>query len=147
MLDGLATPFICAAKSDSFVQWFACLKKIVHHPLLNEEEKFLWLWLATQSTNNMSFYCSFSYEQISQAMNKSARSVHRNLTRLRTMGFLIANIPIYYGEPTPEMVKETRYIKLIAPPKGFFIPASSKLITRPVLKNLINTTSTNGSLS
>ena len=135
MLDGLALPIICTANSQSLVQWFACLKQIVNHPQLNEEEKYLWLWLATQSTNNLSFNCSFNYEQLSQAMCKPPRRIHRFLTRLRTMGFLIADIPIYYGEPTIDMVKAVREIQLIMPPKSYFIPSYSK-VPRPLLNHL-----------
>lgn len=131
MLDGLSLPFICAANSHSFVQWFACLKQIIHHPLLIEEEKYLWLWLATQSANNLS--CSFNYEQISQAMCKPSRKIHRMLTRLRTMGFLIADIPIHYGELTPPMVKTMRNFQLIVPPKNYFVPNYSKLPIQNIL--------------
>lgn len=112
MLDGLALPLVCAAKPDSFIQWFACLEEIINHPLLLEEEKFLWLWLATKSANNLSFSCSFNYEQISLAVHKPCRRVHRILTRLRVMGFLFADLPIYYGEPTLEMVQTVYQLKL-----------------------------------
>src|SRR5262249_43341473 len=101
-------------------QCFAFLKEIIHHPLLDEEEKYLWIWLATQSANNTSFSCSYTYEHISQAVNKPLRKVHRILTRLRIMGFLIADLPIYYGEPTPQMAKKTYLLELTSPPKPIF---------------------------
>ncbi len=134
MLDAISLPSICAANPHSFTQWFACLKQIMLHPILNEEEKYLWLWLATCSTNNVSFKCSLSYEQIVQSTRKPSRKVHRLLTRLRTMGFLIADIPIYYGEPTDEMVQRIREFQLILPPKSFCTPVYSSL----PLKSLAN---------
>jgi hypothetical protein len=119
MHDSLALPFISAAKSHFHIQWFARLKEIMNHPLLQEEEKFLWLWLATQCANNASFSCSFSYEHISQAVCKSSRKIHRILFRLTLMGFLKSTnpIPMWYGEPTLVMVKEIRFLKLTLPPK------------------------------
>ena len=127
MLDGLSLPFICAANPRSFAQWFACLKQLMLHPLLNEEEKFLWLWLATQSTDNKSLNCSLSYEQISQLTNRSCKKVHRHLTRLRTMGFLIADIPIHYGELILEMTQQIRNIQLMIPPMSLRMPVYSSL--------------------
>ncbi|MBS0285974.1 MAG: hypothetical protein JSR17_01670 [Proteobacteria bacterium] len=138
MLDGLALPIICAAKPQPFVDGFACLKQIMLHPFLNEEEKYLWLWLATQSTNNMSLTCSLSYEQISEKTFKSSSKVHRLLTRLRTMGFLIADIPIHYGKLTSDMVKTVRSIQLILPPKNFCKPVYSTLTVKPLLAIIKN---------
>ncbi len=120
MLDGFALPIVCAAKPYSFMQWFACLKEIMHHPLLSEEEKYLWLWLATQSADNSSFACSYSYDQMSRALNKSTKIVHRTLFRLKIMGFLSADIPIWYGQPTTEMIRTIRLIKLHLSPKSIF---------------------------
>ena len=128
MLDGFALPIICAANSYSFMQWFACLKEIMHHPHLCEEEKYLWLWLATQSANNSSFSCSFSYEHISIAVKKTPRVVHRTLFRLRIMGFLLADIPIWYGEPTKEMVQANRHLRLQIPPQPLLAPDEKALI-------------------
>lgn len=116
MLDNLAMPIICAAEPNSFTTWFASLKELFNHPYLDEEEKSLWLWLANQSANNLPFSCSYSYEQLSQAVNKTPRRIHRILMRLRVMGFLIADLPIYYGEPTREMVATVHHLKLITTP-------------------------------
>lgn len=128
MLDGFALPIICAANSYSFMQWFACFKEIMHHPHLCEEEKYLWLWLATQSANNSSFSCSFTYEHISIAVKKTPRVVHRTLFRLRIMGFLLADIPIWYGEPTKEMVQANRHLRLQIPPQPLLAPDEKALI-------------------
>jgi hypothetical protein len=49
------------------------------------------------------------------------------LTRLRTMGFLIADIPIYYGEPTQQMAQCIRNIQLILPPNSFCKPRYSSM--------------------
>jgi len=145
MLDGFALPIVCAARAYSFMQWFACLKEIMHHPLLSEEEKFLWLWLAIQSADNSSFACSYSYEQISQALNKSTKIIHRTLFRLKIMGFLSADIPIWYGQPTAEMVCTIRMLKLHLSPQSLFegesantgvLPKNRKS-NEPVLINLI----------
>ncbi len=138
MLDRLALPLICAAKPKPFVDWFACLKQIMLHPLLNEEEKHLWLWLASLCTNNLSLCCSLSYEQMSEMTGKSSCKIHRLLTRLRTMGFLIADIPIHYGKLNAEMVKPERNIQLILPPKNFCKPLYSSLTIKPLLAIINN---------
>lgn len=129
MLDGVALPLVFAAKPHSFAKWFACLSEIINHPLLHEEEKYLGLWLAIQSINNESFSCSFNYEQISQAVNKSSRKIHRILTRLRVMGFLIADLPIYYGEPTLKMVQTAHTLKLVLPPKQVFTTENTTVLS------------------
>lgn len=136
MLDGFALPIVCAASPYSFMQWFACLREIMHHPHLHEEEKYLWLWLATQSANNSSFCCSMSYEQIACSVNKPPKIIHRILFRLRIMGFLHADIPIWYGEPTLEMVKTVRSIKLLLPPKPLFLPDDKAVVLPRRNKNI-----------
>ncbi|MBS0290433.1 MAG: hypothetical protein JSS07_10435 [Proteobacteria bacterium] len=118
-MQDVAFSFICQAKPCSFAKWFAFLRKIIEHSMLDEAEKFLGCWLATQCANNLSFTCSFNYEQISLAVHKPSRKVHRILTRLRTMGFLIADIPIYYGELSIEMVQTVRTFKLVFPGVAF----------------------------
>ncbi len=126
MLDGIPLPVICAANLCSCAKWFVHLKSLMNHPILKEDEKFLWLWLATCSANNQSLSCSLSYEQISMAINKPVRVIHRCLLRLKVMGLLIGDIPIWYGEPLPAMVGEVRKIKLVLMEREFEIPALAK---------------------
>jgi len=80
---------LCVSK-----QWFGYLKEIISHPVLQKEEKIVWLWLATQCINNSQFACSFTYEQIAYAVNKPTRGIHRILFCLKSMGILQGNIPI-----------------------------------------------------
>ncbi len=116
MLDGLALPFICATNACLCAQ-FVNLKEILNHPLLQEDEKFLWCWFATSSANNHQSSCSFTYEQLSIALNKPAKFIHRILFRLKIMGLLQGNIPIWYGVPSVEMIHQLRIIKLVMPSK------------------------------
>lgn len=111
---GLALPVDCVANRCSCT-WFVHLKEIMNHSLLNETEKYLWCWLCCQSAHQHSLTCSLSYEQISVAVNKPPYLIHRCLFRLRTMGFLQGNIPIWYAQPLPEMIKEVRHIKMLLP--------------------------------
>jgi len=117
MHDGLLLPQICATNFCASKQWFGYLKEIIHHPLLQEEEKILWMWLAIHCTNHSSFTCSFTYEQIACAVNKPARGIHRILFRLKIMGLLQGNIPIWYGKLTMPMMYEMRTIRLVLPLK------------------------------
>lgn len=96
---------------------FVHLKVLINHPLLQEDEKLLWLWLATRSTNNPSLSCSINYEQISAAVNKPLKQVHRILFRLSIMGFLKGDIPIWYGVPTKEMSQQVRHLMLVSQPE------------------------------
>ncbi len=105
----------------------------MNHPLLQEDEKFLWLWLATQSANNIP--CSFNYEQISSYVNKPPKVIHRILFRLRIMGFLQADIPIWYAEPTKEMVSEIRTIRIMIPPTRQIDPNQVKAVVLPLRKS------------
>ncbi len=125
--------FICAAKPCSSFKWFAYLSDIINHTLLDDEEKFLGCWLATQCMNKASLRCSFNYVQISQTLRKSTRRIHRILTRLRTMGFFICDIPIYYGEPTFEMVQKIHTFKLIFSRK--FATETPTALVLPYRKN------------
>lgn len=95
--------------------WFLSFKIVMGHPSLTKEEKYLWLWLASQCTAP-NFSCSFNYQQLSQALNQSNALTHRLLLRLRIMGFLHTPIPIWYGEPPASMVTELRLFKLVIPP-------------------------------
>lgn len=131
-------PIVCAAERTFFIRSFACLKEIIEHPLLQEEEKFFWVWLCYQSTNNKSFPFpySYSYEQMSLAVNKSTKKIHRFLLRLMLMGFLEnGSIPICYGQPTIEMVHEKRILKLILPPKPFPVRPQPSVFAPP-LRNI-----------
>jgi hypothetical protein len=51
------------------------------------------------------------------------------------MGFLIADIPIYYGEPTPEMVQEIRILKLGLSPKPLFSKENENVVVLPYKGN------------
>lgn len=116
MLDGVSMPVICAANQCS-CRWFVHLKSLMNHPILKEDEKFLWCWLATLNANNHQFSCSFTYEQLSIALNKPPKVIHRILFRLKTMGLLFGNIPIWYGVPSNEMIHQRRIVTLVMPSK------------------------------
>ena len=125
MLDTISLPIICAANLS-----FALIK-VLKHPLLQEEEKLLWIWLATFCADN-AFCCSLTYEQISYEMNKPLKNIHRSLFRLTLMGFLQGNIPIWYGVPTKEMIKEMRHLKLTLPPEQNNVFVLPKHVNKPV---------------
>ena len=115
MLDGFSPSLVCATNAGVCQNWFVILKELIDHPLLQDEEKCLWMWLATQCANT-DHVCSFNYEQIALQLNKSVRSVHRLLFRLKLMGFLQADIPIWYGTPTKSMSLKVYTFKLIQTP-------------------------------
>ncbi len=129
MLDGLALPIICSA-NPCLCGWFVHLKDIFNHPILKEDEKYLWCWFATFSANKHQSSCSFTYGELSSALNKSAKNIHRILFRLRVMGLLQGNIPIWYGVPTHEMIQQIRIIKLVMPSK---IPIDKERLNGMVL--------------
>jgi hypothetical protein len=83
------------------------------HPDLDPDEKFIWIWLVIQCANTTGNTTSLTYETLSHAVNKPPKTVHRSLLRLRIMGFLNGNIPIWYGEPTTEMMNEMRTLRPI----------------------------------
>lgn len=128
MLDGLSLPQICATN----------LKEIIRHPFLREDEKILWLWLATHCTNHSPFTCSFTYEQIAHAVNKPTRGIHRILFRLKIMGLLQGDIPIWYGKLTISMVHEMRTIKLVLPLKAIDKKFFNETILPPRSQRRIN---------
>ncbi|MBS0290173.1 MAG: hypothetical protein JSS07_09100 [Proteobacteria bacterium] len=104
MQNNLALPIICAANKCFCAVKFVNLKALFHHPYLTDEEKTLWMWLATTSTHDVPFLCSWNCEQISLMMNKPTKVILRNLFRLMLMGFLeCATLPIKYGELPREM--------------------------------------------
>ena len=94
-------------------EWFEYIYVVMNHPELLPDEKYIWVWLVTQCANQVDNTASFTYEEISQAVNRPLKTVHRALHRLRIIGFLNGNIPIWYGEPKPEMVNETRILRPI----------------------------------
>lgn len=102
---------VCPTNRCGFSQWFENLKVVMSHPELLDEEKHLWLWLATHSANQAHQSCSCSYEQIFQAVKKPFKTIHRALFRLKLTGLLNADLPIWYGEPTPEMNKAIRVFR------------------------------------
>ncbi|MBS0290742.1 MAG: hypothetical protein JSS07_11995 [Proteobacteria bacterium] len=116
MQNKLASPIICAANRCACALKFVNLKALSHHPYLTDEEKALWIWLATTSTNDVPFSCSWNCEQISLMLNKSTRIILRNLFRLMLMGFLKCNtLPIKYGQLTREIETEVHHLKLLIP--------------------------------
>jgi len=118
MLNGLSLPVICATNLCTSKQWFVYLNEIVQHALLQDDEKLLWMWFAAYCINNDVSSCSFTYEQLSHFVNKPTRGIHRILFRLKIMGLLQGNIPIWYGKLTVPMVHEMRTIKLVLPLKN-----------------------------
>lgn len=139
MLDGISLPVICAANHGECQKWFVHLKSLMNHPILKEEEKLLWMWLATCSASNQSLWCSMSIEQISQMISKPEKVVHRCLLRLKIMGLLIGDIPIWYGEPTPEMVKAVRKMKLVLMEREFQAPVLVNHRLRSQIPPLVRT--------
>ncbi|MBN9288031.1 MAG: hypothetical protein J0H47_08900 [Gammaproteobacteria bacterium] len=65
------------------------------------------------------------------APNKSTKVVHRTLFRLKSMGFLSADIPIWYGRPTFEMVHAVRVLKLNLSPRALCKEATAKVTVLP----------------
>lgn len=111
MLDVCTSAFVCPANRCAFTQWFENLKVVMSHPELSDDEKHLWIWLATHSANKTHHSCSCNYEQISQAVHKPFKALHRALFRLKITGLLNADLPIWYGEPTREMIKQIRVFR------------------------------------
>ncbi len=111
-------PFICTASPCHFSFWYVRLKEIIDHPDLEIDHKFLWLWLATRSVSNFPIKCNFSYTQISKAINRPSKHVHRCLFRLVITGCLQALIPVWYGELTPLMEETHRTMTVISPPRS-----------------------------
>jgi hypothetical protein len=131
MHDGLSLPVICGANPHFFTKWFVHLKILMTHPILKDEEKLLWIWLATSCANNPFLTCSLSYEQIANAVGKPVRDIHRILFRLKIMGILMGNIPIWYGAPTPAMVNEIRDLKLVLLERDIEVIAYNALVHLP----------------
>jgi hypothetical protein len=121
MLDRFALPCNCATDQSYFRQWFGFLKELIIHPHLEEEEKYLGIWLASQCANIVSYSCSFSYDQISQMINKPPRFIHHALLSLKIMGFLsVDSLCISYSAPTEEMRIKIHVLTLIFPPRTFY---------------------------
>ncbi|MBN9289430.1 MAG: hypothetical protein BGO43_10540 [Gammaproteobacteria bacterium 39-13] len=117
MLNGLSLPIICATNLCVSKQWFVYLNEIIQHAFLQDDEKLLWMWFAAFCINNNQSSCSFTYEQLSHLVNKPTRGIHRILFRLKIMGLLQGNIPIWYGKLSLPMLHEMRTIKLVLPLK------------------------------
>jgi len=116
-------PKMCTAEP-AFAQDFARLKLLLKHPKLNFFEKTLWLWLASHCVQN-DFVCCFNLQQLSSALNKSTREVHRALVCLKIVGFLLnEEVPISYGKLKPEIEFKMLHLQLrttpfVSPPSGF----------------------------
>jgi len=122
MLSHSHSPKMCTAELVS-ADCFACLKVLLKHSKLNFFEKTLWLWLASHCVQN-DLVCCFNLQQISSALNKSTRDVHRALFRLKIVGFLICpNIPILYGKLLTDMELQMLRLKLRCTP--YVMPKSS----------------------
>lgn len=83
-------------------------------------EKSLWMWIATQCAKISSETYQCSYEQLSLAMNLTCKQIHCALTRLKVIGFLIGDSPIWYYELTQSMLIEVYTLKPIVPDKVLF---------------------------
>lgn len=146
MLDSVVIPIICTTNLCQCAQWFVHIKTILHHALLKDEERLLLLWFASRSANNPHFVCFFNYEQLSIALNRSPKAIHRLLFRLRTLGFLQGDIPIWYAALPAQMIMEMREIKVLIPPayQGNMTEERESVLprhtNRTVTLNLINKT-------
>lgn len=115
MSDEFSLSTVCVPNRYFLCEWLAALREITQHPRLCEEGKFLWLWLVAQSVDCIPFYCSFSYEQLANAMKKTPQVIHHLLLELLAMGLLSANIPICFQDLTPEMIQTVRNMRLRMP--------------------------------
>ena len=104
---------------------FENLSTLLEHPELTQDEKLLWIWLATDSARKISIACYYSYKQLSLVMNLSCKQVHRALFRLGLFGFLRASLPVCYGELPLPMCTEVRALTPAAPSKYFLAKLSA----------------------
>jgi len=122
MLSHSHLPKMCTAEP-AFAQDFACLKLLLKHPMLNFFEKTLWLWLASHCVQD-DLVCCFNLQQISLALNRSTREIHRALFRLRLMGYLVCHeMPISYTKLSLEVEFQMLRLQLrcmpyVIPPSG-----------------------------
>lgn len=120
MQDICTLPFVCAATRSSIADWCGYILAVMRHPDLCQDQKYLWMWLTCHSANQSHHSCSFTYEQLSQAMDLPTKTIHSILFKLKLMGLLNGNIPVWYGTPTPEMNKEKRILRpILTSQKGF----------------------------
>jgi hypothetical protein len=111
MLDSYFFPYVCPSKHFPFSESLVYLQVVMSHPDLHHDEKCLWVWLASRWTNQPHHKCSYTYEQLSQALNLPTRKVHSALFRLKLMGFLKGEISIWYGDLTFNMITESRKLE------------------------------------
>jgi hypothetical protein len=130
MQDVCTLPFVCAATRLPIARWCGYIKAVMSHPELRLDEKILWMWLAIHSASQSHHSCSFTYEQLSYALERPCRTIHCALFRLRLMGLLNGDIPVWYGEPTPDMIKHERILR------PFFV-SEDDLIKQSVIKDML----------
>jgi len=129
MQDNCSFPFGCATTHSSIAEWCGYIKAVMSHPDLAQDQKYLWMWLVAHSADQSHHSCSFTYEQISRAVELSPKTVHCALFKLRIMGFLNGNIPVWYGHPTPEMNKEIRTLRPI-------LVSEEAIVNQQIIKKL-----------
>lgn len=81
---------------------------MLNHPDLGQDEKFIFLWLLLYCDSQCSESCTLSYGELSRRFDKAAKKIHWSLFRLKAIGFLKGDLPIWYGELTPEMITTKR---------------------------------------
>lgn len=112
-------PFFCTSnRCVCCQQRFENLSTLFDCSELTWNEKVLWMWAATHCAKNAATACTFSYEQISLAMNQSCKQVHRALTRLKVVGFLLSDSPIWYYELSKLMCTKIHTFTPVVPDKN-----------------------------
>jgi hypothetical protein len=92
MFDSYVFPYVCPAKHFPFSDCLIYLQVVMSHSDLHHDEKCLWVWLASHCANQPHHACSFTYEQLSRAMNLTPKKVHSALFRLKLMGVCVPQV-------------------------------------------------------
>lgn len=108
MLEEFSLPLVCPDRGSFMGGSGPYLFVMLDHPDLGQDEKFIFLWLLIYCDNQCSESCTMSYDELSRRFDKAPKKIHWSLFRLKAIGFLRGDLPIWYGELTPEMIMVQR---------------------------------------
>lgn len=111
MLDECPLTLICPAKRSFLGECVPYLLVMIQHPDLSQDDKFLYLWLVIRCSRQSNHTCAITYAELSRLLDKAPKKIHMSLLRLKVIGFLNGDIPIWYGDLTPEMMTKERKLE------------------------------------